>query len=88
VEIDPQFAPEQPAPVTVHWTDVFVLPVTVAENCCFCPKLSLAVVGEIETETDVSGSMTTVAETDFAGAAAEVAVTVTFAGLGRTAGAV
>jgi hypothetical protein len=35
VEIDPQADPEHPAPVTVQWTAVFVLPVTVAENCCF-----------------------------------------------------
>jgi hypothetical protein len=33
VEMDPHFAPVQPVPETVHFTDVFVLPVTVAENC-------------------------------------------------------
>jgi hypothetical protein len=88
VEIDPQADPEQPVPATVHCTDVLVLPVTVAENCCFPPRLSRTVDGETETDTDVSGSMTIVAEADFVGAASEVAVTTTFAGLGMTAGAV
>jgi len=34
VEMDPHAAPVQPVPETVHFTDVFVLPVTAAENCC------------------------------------------------------
>jgi hypothetical protein len=88
VVIDPQADPEQPVPVTVHCTDALVLPATAAENCRFWPRLSLAVDGETETDTDDSGTMTIAADTDFVGAAAEVAVTVTLAGLGRTAGAV
>ena len=36
VEIDPQDEPEQPVPETVHFTAVFVVPVTFAVNCC-CP---------------------------------------------------
>jgi hypothetical protein len=34
VEIDPQPDPEQPVPAIDHFTDVFVAPVTLAENCC------------------------------------------------------
>ena len=36
-EIDPHAAPAQPVPATVHFTDLFVVPVTLAENCC-CPR--------------------------------------------------
>jgi hypothetical protein len=35
-EMDPHTSPAQPVPATVHFTEVFVVPVTVAENCC-CP---------------------------------------------------
>jgi hypothetical protein len=35
-EIDPHARPAHPVPATVHFTDVLVVPVTVAENCC-CP---------------------------------------------------
>jgi hypothetical protein len=35
-EIDPHAKPAQPVPATVHFTDVFEIPATVAENCC-CP---------------------------------------------------
>jgi hypothetical protein len=40
VEMDPHVEPAQPLPETVHFTDVFVLPVTIAENCCCPPVLT------------------------------------------------
>jgi hypothetical protein len=87
-EMDPHAEPAQPVPATVHFTEVFVLPVTFAENCCCPPALTWAVGGETETITDAADSITMVAEADFVGAATEVAVTVAWAGLGTTAGAV
>ena len=38
-------------PVAVHVTEVFALPVTVAENCRVCPDCSVTLVGAIVTET-------------------------------------
>ena len=38
----------------VQVTAVFVDPVTVALNCCVCPDVSEAVVGETETDTGVT----------------------------------
>jgi hypothetical protein len=40
-------------PATLHVTPVLDVPVTVAVNCCVCPTPTLAVVGEMETETPV-----------------------------------
>jgi hypothetical protein len=40
-------------PVAVQVTAVFVLPVTLAVNCCVPPVISEAEVGEIETATAV-----------------------------------
>lgn len=37
VEIVPQVAPMQPLPLTFHDTAVFVVPFTVAANCCCSP---------------------------------------------------
>lgn len=79
-EIDPQDAPEQPAPATVHLTAAFVVPVTVAENCCVPPVLTCTAEGETEIDTDAADSMSRVAEADFAGEATEVAVTIACAG--------
>ena len=39
-EMDPQARPAQPVPETLHFTDLFVLPVTNAENCCSPPVLT------------------------------------------------
>ena len=75
-------------PLTVQVTDVFVLPVTVAENCCCPPVLTWAVNGDTDTDIDAAASMITDAEADFVGSATEVAVTVASAGSGTTAGAV
>ncbi len=60
--------------VADHVTEVFVVPVTVAVNCCEPLVRTVAVVGFIETAT---GALTvTVAEADLVGSAALVAVTV------------
>ncbi len=40
VEIDPHAEPVQPVPATDHFTDVFVVPVTFAENVCCPPALT------------------------------------------------
>jgi hypothetical protein len=46
----PQAAPLQPTPETLHVTAVFVVPVTVAENCLLPPAATWAVLGETFTE--------------------------------------
>jgi len=82
----PQALPEQPAPLRLHATAVFVVLTTVAANCCVFPATTFAVVGEILT---ITGRTTvTVALPDFVESATEVAVTVTCAGLGTAPGAV
>ena len=49
-------------PETSQFTAVFVVPETPAANCTDCPTCRLALVGEIETETDVvAGMIVTVA---------------------------
>jgi hypothetical protein len=85
-EIVPQAAPVQPVPVTVHVTAVFVVPVTVAVNCCAPPARTETFVGLTVTET--TARIVTVAEADFVGSATLVAVTVTVFGVGASAGAV
>lgn len=87
-EMDPHAEPEQPVPATVQFTDVFVLPVTVAENCFCPPALTWTVDGDTDTDTDAAASISTVAEADFVGSATEVALTVACGGLGTAAGAV
>jgi hypothetical protein len=66
-EIEPHVGPEHPAPAIVQLTDVFVLPVTVAVNCCVPPTLICAVDGATDAETAVAASIATVAEADFVG---------------------
>lgn len=85
-EMAPQVAPEQPTPLRLHVTAVFVVPVTVAVNCCVFPATTCAVVGETLTAT--GGRMVTDADAVFVLSAAEVATTVTSAGLGTVPGAV
>jgi hypothetical protein len=85
-EIEPQVAPEQPAPLRAHVTAVFDEPVTVAANCCVFPVIISAAAGEMVTAT--GARIVTVADADLVGSANEVAVTVTCAGLGTTPGAV
>ena len=84
--IAPQAAPAQPVPEILQFTAVFVVPVTVAVNCCLAPGTTLATDGETETAT---GSTTvTMAEADLVVSACEVAVTLTVAGVGTEVGAV
>jgi hypothetical protein len=85
-ETVPQVAPAQPAPVTAHVTLVLDVPVTVAVNCCVPPASTDAVVGLTVMET--TAMTVTVAEADFVGSAALVAVTLTMFGEGANAGAV
>jgi hypothetical protein len=82
----PQATLSQPGPSTLQFTDMFVVPVTVAENCCFAPLTTLADVGDIVIPTVETRS--TVTEADAAGPSCDVAVTVTEGRLGRTLGAV
>jgi uncharacterized protein (DUF2237 family) len=84
--IVPQVGPLQPAPERLHFTAVFVVPVTLAVNCCLAPITTFAEDGETETAT--GGNTVTVAEADLLGSACEVAVTVTVGGVGTEAGAV
>jgi hypothetical protein len=84
-EIVPQLVPEQPAPVRLHATAVFVVLVTVAVNCCVFPVTTFAVVGEILTMT--GRTIVTVADADLLVSATEIAVTVTCGGLGTAPGA-
>jgi hypothetical protein len=86
VDIDPQVAPLQPLPATLHDTAVFDVPITVAANCWCPPVRTCAVAGE--TVTEIGGMMVTEAVADFVGSAAEVAVTETCGGLGTADGAV
>jgi hypothetical protein len=64
---------------------VFVVPLTLAVNCCFPSTVTVAVVGE--SLTIIGGMTVTVALFDLVSSAADVAVTRTFAGLGTAAGA-
>lgn len=73
---------------TLHVTAVFVVPLTVAENCC-CPPVETCVEeGDTTTETDADDWITTEAEADFVESATDVAVTVARPGFGTAAGAV
>ena len=76
-EIDPQAVPTQPAPVTDHRTDVFVLPLTAAENCCVPFTLTWTPDGETDTEIAVAGTTVITAEADLLLSATDLAVTVT-----------
>jgi hypothetical protein len=73
-------------PVTLHDTAVFVVPVTVAVNCCLAPVFSSTETGEMLTAT--GGVIVITAEPDLEGSATETAVMVTCGGVGRVEGAV
>jgi hypothetical protein len=45
-------------PLTSQLTAVFVVPVTLALNCCVAPTCKLDVVGETDTATAVAGGLT------------------------------
>ena len=62
-------------PVAVHVTLVFVLPVTVAVNCCVPPVCREEEVGLIDTDTDGGAAVTViVAIPDFVVSATLVAI--------------
>src|SRR5579862_5815585 len=84
----PHAAPLHPVPESVQCTDVLVVPLTLAVNCCCAPVETCAVPGVTVTETADADWMTMLADADFVGSATEVAVTVARAGLGMVAGAV
>jgi hypothetical protein len=86
LETVPQALPEQPGPETVQFTALFVVPVTVALNCCVAPVITVAVVGEMVTAIWLV--IVTMAVPDLLGSACDVAVTTTFDGVGTLAGAV
>ena len=84
--IVPQAAPLQPEPAMLHVTAVLVVFATVAMNCCFPPRGTVAVAGD--TVTDTGRPMVTDAVADLVGSATEVAVTNTCGELGTALGAV
>jgi hypothetical protein len=61
--------------VTLHVTAVFVVPVTVAVNCCWAPVRTCAVAGA--TVIEIGRAIVTVAVLDFVVSATDVAVTET-----------
>jgi hypothetical protein len=82
----PHALPVHPVPATVHVTPVLDDPVTVAVNFRLPPVVTVAEVGEIDTE--IADCINTLADPDFVGSAVEVARTVTSAGFGTALGAV
>jgi hypothetical protein len=80
--------PTQPIPLTLHVTDVFEVPVTVAENCCCPPVARTTWLGDTVTETVAGEPMVSVEVALAVTSASEIAVTVTVAGEGEVAGAV
>jgi hypothetical protein len=84
----PQADPLHPAPEMLHATAVFVLPVTVAENCNRPPEATCAVFGKTETDTEDADCTTTEAEPDRVGSATDVAAMVTAEDVGTLLGAV
>jgi hypothetical protein len=85
VEIMPSVALPPATPLTLQFTDVFDEPVTAAVNVWVMPVCTLADVGVIDMATGVV--IVTCADEDFVASAADVAVTVTVAGVGTDAGA-
>ena len=83
--IVPQAAPLHAAPVTLHATAVFEVPVTDAFNCCVVPVGIEALVRLTVTAT--TGTTVALAEADLVGSATLVTVTLTLAGEGATEGA-
>src|SRR5271156_1451059 len=82
----PQALPLQPDPVRLQVTPVLLVPVTVAVNCRWSSVTTCTFVGEILTAT--GGTTVTAALADLLLSPAEVAVTVSVAGLGTALGAV
>jgi hypothetical protein len=84
----PQEEPLQPAPITLHATAEFDVPVTVAVNE-FVPAVGTeALVGLMLSKTAVAATRVTLAEADLVGSDTLVTVTLRVAGEGTLAGAV
>ena len=73
----PQALPAHPYPETLQITAVFVVPVTVALNCCCAPVFTVALAGEMLIDTVGRPVTVTVAEPETDGLDSKVAVTVT-----------
>jgi len=84
----PQEDPLQPGPFTLHATDVFVVPVTVAVKESVPAVGTEALVGLMLSKTAVAATMEMLAEADLVGSATLVTVTLRVAGAGTLAGAV
>ncbi|MHB8499920.1 MAG: hypothetical protein ACYDCG_05795 [Candidatus Acidiferrales bacterium] len=84
----PQEAPLQPAPVKLHVTAVFVVPVTVAVNEFVLAVGTEALVGVMLSKTAAAATRVTLAEADLVGSAMLVTVTLSVAGEGTLAGGV
>jgi hypothetical protein len=85
-EMEPHAAPLQPAPTTLQETPVFEVPLTVAVNCWVPPITTWTAAGAMF--TDIGPLMLTVALADLVLSATEVAVIVTWFGVGALPGAV
>jgi len=83
----PHALPEQPYPVTLHSTAVFVVPLTLATNCCCCTTLSSPLLGDATIVTCEEVPIETVVEAISEEFRREVAVIVTVPDAGAVTGA-
>ena len=88
VASDPQEAPLHPAPVKLHLTAVFDVPVTVAVNVSTLAVGTVALDGLMLSKTAVATTTVMLAEADLDGSATLVALTLKVAGEGTLAGEV
>ena len=88
VESVPQEEPLQPAPVKLHATATFDVPVTVAVKESTLAAGTKALVGLMLSKTAVAATMLTLADADLVGSATLVTVTWSVAGDGTLAGGV
>jgi hypothetical protein len=87
VDSDPQAAPLQPVPVTFQVTAVFDVPVTLALKDCVLAVTTEALAGLRLNKTATAAAIVTLADADFPGSAALVALMVTDGGEGILIGA-
>ena len=78
----------QPAPVKLHCTAVFVVPVTLAVKVSVVAVGTAAFAGLMLSKTAAAATRVTLAEADLVGSATLVTVTLRVAGEGTLAGAV
>jgi hypothetical protein len=88
VASDPQEEPLQPAPLKLHATAVFVVPVTLAVKESVLAVGTEALVGLILNKTAAAATRVTLAEADLVGSATLVTATLSAAGEGTLAGGV